>query len=515
MEKTMKKAIKNKKRPYFRIAAAIPGGILLTLAGIVYAISKWLDRTYNMEFSALLHTLISPIKGTGGGVVEEIVAECIPSIVICVIVYAIVVYVLCQTKVNVTLTANVRRKERRIDVLKWIRRVLPLVCIAALLSSLMFCYDVLGIAEWRDAQNQVTTIYEDHYVFPNSVSITEREEPKNIIYIYVESFETTYASKAVGGSQPVDNYVPYATKLALSKDTVSFSNNDRLGGFYVVPGAEWTMAAILSTTSGLPFAFPTARNSLGKHEKFASGVTSLGEILEERGYTNEFLCGSDGDFAGRKDYFVQHGNYEIFDYFTAIEKGYIDSDHKVWWGYEDYILYDIAKDEVTRLAEGDQPFNFTFLTVDQHSKGGYVCPVCGDDYEVPLANVLLCGDKLLEDFVEWCKKQDFYEDTIIVITGDHPRMDTFLIDDTVERPIYNCFLNTGLEPALSQKNRTFTAQDIFPTVLYAMGFDIEGNRLGLGTNLFSDVPTLTEELGLEYYRDELAKSSLYYIATFS
>lgn len=57
--------------------------------------------------------------------------------------------------------------------------------------------------------------------------------------------------------------------------------------------------------------------------------------------------------------------------------------------------------------------------------------------------------------------------------------------------------------------------DMLPTVLYAMGFDIEGERLGLGTNLFSSTPTLAEELGLSYLEEELSKSSLYYIANFT
>ncbi len=56
--------------------------------------------------------------------------------------------------------------------------------------------------------------------------------------------------------------------------------------------------------------------------------------------------------------------------------------------------------------------------------------------------------------------------------------------------------------------------DIFPTVLSAMGFSIEGERLGLGTNLFSTRKTLSEELGLKYEFDELSKYSDYYIANF-
>ena len=339
---------------------------------------------------------------------------------------------------------------------------------------------------------------------------------KNLIHIYVESLETTYASVEDGGAQEI-NYIPNLTSLALSKDNVSFSDNDRLGGFSVASGSDWTMGALFSATSGLPFAFPIQQNSMDKHEVFASGVTTMGDILEQEGYVQEFLCGSRGEFAGRKDYFEQHGNYEVFDYNTAIERGYIEKDHKVWWGYEDYILYEIAKDEALRLADTGQPFNLTFLTVDQHHVGGYVCPKCDDEYDEPLANVLACGDRLIMDFIDWCKQQDFYDDTVVVITGDHPRMDTVLVEDVAydDRQIYNCFINAAKTPAQSTQNRIFTSQDIFPTVLSAMGFEIEGDRLGLGTDMFSAMPTLAEEMGLDQYKEELNKSSMYYIRTFS
>ena len=36
---------------------------------------------------------------------------------------------------------------------------------------------------------------------------------------------------------------------------------------------------------------------------------------------------------------------------------------------------------------------------------------------------------------------------------------------------------------------------MFPTMLASIGVKIEGERLGLGTNLFSDKPTIMEENG--------------------
>ena len=52
--------------------------------------------------------------------------------------------------------------------------------------------------------------------------------------------------------------------------------------------------------------------------------------------------------------------------------------------------------------------------------------------------------------------------------------------------------------------------DLFPTILSSMGYSIEGNRLGLGTNLFSSKKTLSEEMGYDEFNLELGKNSRFY-----
>jgi len=277
------------------------------------------------------------------------------------------------------------------------------------------------------------------------------------------------------------------------------------------------MAALFSTTTGIPYSFPVDMSFEGENVVFAPGVTALGDILEEEGYTQEFLCGSDAVFGGRKNYFTQHGNYEIFDLFTARKKGYIPSDYFVWWGYEDKKLFEIAKDELVRLSKEDEPFNLTMLTVDAHHIDGYVCDICQNTYQEQTANVISCTDRQMGEFIAWCKEQDFYENTVIVITGDHPRMDTSLVESVsyYDRTIYNCFINAEVDTAhISFKNREFMAQDIFPTVLAALGYQIEGDRLGLGTNLFSEEQTLTELKGYDWLQQEYSKTSDFYNTTF-
>ena len=482
-------------------------GVLFTLGLAFLLVCLWYALNYDLEFKELLYTMTSPLKGTAHQTAFLIMRDCIP---LGVIIVAGFVVVAVKCRKEGTWQKRIRR---------W---ALPATCIFVAASFVIGCI-AMRVPSYIAGKLQRTTIYEDYYVDPESVAITANGEPKNLIYIYVESLETTYMSAIEGGEQE-RNYMPNLTELA--KENVSFSNrtDGKLGGFKTPIGTGWTMSALLATTSGIPFSFPVGENghnSMSKRERFATGLTNLGDILQEKGYRQEFLCGSDAEFAGRDIYFEQHGNYEIFDLYTAREENYIESDyHNGFWGFEDHILFDIAKDEILELAAGSQPFNMTILTVDTHNYGGYYCDLCenryGDSDSEQLANIINCTDRQVSAFVSWCQEQDFYEDTVIVITGDHPRMDDLLVEDIEysDRVIYNCFLNAVPETVGATTGRTFTSFDIFPTTLAAMGFEIEGNRLGLGVNLFSSEQTLAEILGYKTLEEEINKHSDYYLREF-
>ena len=58
--------------------------------------------------------------------------------------------------------------------------------------------------------------------------------------------------------------------------------------------------------------------------------------------------------------------------------------------------------------------------------------------------------------------------------------------------------------------REFAPFDFYPTILASLGVQIEGDRLGLGTNLFSGAPTLVERDGLDKVNQELNERSNFY-----
>jgi phosphoglycerol transferase len=150
------------------------------------------------------------------------------------------------------------------------------------------------------------------------------------------------------------------------------------------------------------------------------------------------------------------------------------------------------------------------LTVDTHTKDGYLDETCELKFNSKYANVLYCADQKINSFINWIKEQDFYDNTTIIITGDHLTMQLDFYDESYNnRTIYNTIINSKIKPK-KEKNRLFSTLDMFPTTLASLGVEIEGNRLGLGVNLFSKEKTILEELGFKYINNELTKTSIYY-----
>ena len=507
----------NGNRHIWRTAELIVSCVFFAAACILAGVTAWVNDTFDLTFQQILYTLASPLDGSETGVVTDGLKACLPHLgVLALFILTGTVCLLVQRRFAVTVKIDIDHRQFKFNLPRLVRHLMTLFSVACLFTSLKFANDSLSILEYARLRMDASTLYEEHYADPKQVKITAPEQKKNLLCIYLESMETTYASRDAGGMQPV-NYIPNLT--ALAGEHCSFSNSTLLGGSHSGTGTNWTMAALLASTAGIPFSFPVGDNDMYKQAYFASGCISLGEILEGNGYRNMFLCGSNAEFAGREKYFEQHGHYDIYDYGRARDDGYFPEDYRVWWGYEDEILYRVAKDKLLELSKSEQPFNLTMLTVDTHHIGGYVCGLCGDEYENQTANVVACADRQIADFLDWCSRQDFYEDTVIIVLGDHPRMDNNLVDglEYYDRTVYNCFLNPACPvPELSRRqNREFSTLDYYPTILAALGFDIEGDRLGLGVNLFSNEETLSESMGFQRLDEEIAKYSPYYVEHFA
>jgi Phosphoglycerol transferase and related proteins, alkaline phosphatase superfamily len=498
---------KNTKKYY--IFTSIISLIISLFSFILIWGSNWLLENFGMlDPEKILYFLSVPMDGTNSEVVQQYITE---SLIFCItlsVIFVITIVIISKFRFQIE-GQLFHKKIVGCVTIKWgLVLMLPLL----LIISVRYAYMNLEFNKYIKNMKESSTYIEENYISPLDVEITFPEEKRNLIYIFMESMETTYMAVEDGGAQP-KNLIPELTEIA--KNNLSFSNNELLSGMTPAPKTGWTMAGMVSQTAGIPLKVPTEYSNIYGESamNFLPGAYSIGEILEEAGYNQTLLLGSDAAFGGRTSYFTQHGNYHILDYYTAIEDGIILEDYKVFWGFEDQILYRYAKQELERLARENTPFNFTMLTVDTHHSEGYLCELCQEEYEDQYANVLSCASRQLEVFISWIEKQDFYENTTIIVVGDHPSMVTgSVFSDMPEgyvRRVYNAFINSAIETD-NVINREFSPFDMFPTTLASLGVVIEGDRLGLGTNLFSDSQTLTEMYGVEIVHTELNKHNEYY-----
>ncbi len=358
--------------------------------------------------------------------------------------------------------------------------------------------------------NYDSEVFDLYYADPSETEIIFPEKKKNLIYIFAESMEISAAEENVGGGKSF-NAISELTDLALENDCFNGSDS-QLNGAYALNNGTWTIAAIVSQTCGIPLRIDHGlSNKRGTVTSFLPGAEAIGDILAEEGYTNVFMLGSDAAFGNRTQFFREHGNYEIDDYYHAKRVGLIPSGYFVWWGYEDKKLFSFAKEKAEQLANEGRPFNLTLLTVDTHFTGGYLCSECPDLFQDQYSNVLACSSAQIKEFTDWVRQQPWGDDTVIVISGDHLCMDSVYYEDmpeNYERKTYTAIINSAKqEPSRKRKYATI---DLFPTTLSALGAEIEGDRLGLGTDLYSVTPTLLEMKGKNYLNSQFSMNSEYY-----
>jgi phosphoglycerol transferase len=362
---------------------------------------------------------------------------------------------------------------------------------------------------------------EDNYVSPSDVNIEFTANKRNLIYIFVESLEGTYTNRASGGIESTNLLEPLT--VMAEAGAINFSNTENIGGALQLPGMQYTAGAIVAQTSGMPIKtaeidannFGTSEAYQDSEQKFLPGITALGDILKDNGYYNVFMMGSDASFGGRRSYLESHGDYEIIDLNEVKERGWLPEDYHIWWGYEDKKLFDFAKQELETITVEERPFNFTLLTADTHHPEGLLyedTPIIEDDQ---FKSVVAFSAQMIADFVTWCQTQSWYDNTTIVISGDHLSMNQDYakkLSENYTRTVFDLFINTAHESVSNEiiKNRQYSNMDIFPTVLSSLGATIEGEQLGLGVNLFSGEKTLIEKNSLEYVTGELEKRSKFY-----
>ncbi len=483
------------------IIAKILFWILITVGIVLIASFNWLLNSWSeMTIEELVYHLTVPLEGTNSDMVKEYILR----YGIWELLVLILLIVACILIRKILLP-----KWKHVTKLFYIITLL-VVLVAGVLTFFKIDKE-MGVREYVKGQIIGSSFIKDNYVSPSDVELKFPEQKKNLIYLYLESMETTFTNIENGGSFQ-QNIIPELVDISREGDNFSGKYSELNGGISLY-GSTWTMGAMFAASTGLPLKIGGVNaNYIMAQDSLYPSVIGIGDILEQEGYQNELLLGSNATFGGRRTFYSSHGDYFMYDYEYAKSSGAIPEDYKVFWGYEDTKLFEFAKSELTRLSKEEKPFNLTMLTADTHFEDGYWCEKCeptyygGDQY----SNVMACSSRQVGEFIDWIQEQDFYENTVIVISGDHPTMDKdfcLTVPEDYQRKVLTSVLNSSVEPEDAEAWRYYSTMDMFPTTLAAMGVEISGNHLGLGVNLYSDEQTLVEKYGVEYCDSEMEKKS--------
>ncbi len=391
------------------------------------------------------------------------------------------------------------------------------IALIFLICSIVYVAVRLNIAEIIEdyhAKGHVSDFYEKHYSNPREAEILSPAKKRNLILIFLESAEATFLRKEYRDKFKAA-FMPELKKLAL--DNLNFSHDTDIGGAMQVDGAQWTQAGLVAQTCGIPLHLPITNHNkfLPKHG-YLPEAWCLFDILKEQGYEQSFMTGMESSYAGVNKFFESHGNPNILSWEDWKAKFDLDDNHDPIRKriLRDEELYQEAREEIGRLAKMGKPFSFTIMTMDTHGGNEFLDEKnCSKAYAERHQNVYRCASKKIGDFIAWLKGQPFYKDTTVVIVNDHLVMNDALFTEDMQRRDLNIIINPAISPKHGQvKNRQFTPFDMYPTIVESLGFDIKGDKLGLGVSLYSQEPTLPEK-GYDNYEkldDELSKRSHVY-----
>lgn len=472
---------------------------ILLVITLIIVFSYYMKKTYvQVPFEELYFYIFNGVSNSDSGMFIGAIMESLPYIVI---IYSLMIIILYDISFG--------KMKSKLYPFKSINRHRGIIIFVLFIISCLIGLYNLNFFKYVKNTSTSSNFIELNYVNPKNVNISFREK-RNLIFIVSESLETSFFTKSQGGYW---NYevTPELYKLLAEDDVVTFYDNNKAQGMKMIKGAAYTTASVFANTSGLPFKVPIDGNSYHS-ENFMNGSYTLGDLLSDNGYYNELISSARTSFGGIKEYFTRHGNYSIIDV-DSLEKYNLNftNDDLGSWGFNDNYLFDVAKTRLSSISKKDKPFNLALITIDTHAKDGFIGKYSESKFKTQYENVYATQSKLIYDFVNWVRGQDFYDNTTIVIVGDHLSMQSeyFSSRNIKDRYVYSCIINSGIKN-VNNSHRQFTALDTYPTIISAIGGKVQYDRLGLGVDLFSGKKTMIERYGFGYVNEELSKKSQYY-----
>jgi len=311
----------------------------------------------------------------------------------------------------------------------------------------------------------------------------DEQTKRNLIVVYVESFNRDFSSIVYNGKEYNVN----------DEDAVIFS--------YFKEGVEqdFTKVALISSFSGVIPSYYTKNHR------------TISQIIKDKDYQMIFVKGGDIEFSDTLGFLKNIGFSE--ENIIGLSKNkfkdcignlrgcrfskILKEEDALWWGVEDKVTFSFFERKIEELDK-KKPFFAVMFTVDLHDGRN---PSESDFENIKTENITN-----LNNFIAWFKKQDFYENTSLIILADHAKPMTKNKDNV---PLYNAFFN--LPENLIENldtNRTFNQTDMFLTMLEIMGFKLPEGQMEYSTTLFSSKKTVAERFTNTQMIDEKEKVSL-------
>lgn len=286
---------------------------------------------------------------------------------------------------------------------------------------------------------------------------------KNIVYIYLESFDRDYLNSKI--------YPNLTPNLSALTNKIDFTNTTQ------VIDTEFTLKGLFGSHCALNYMFVFGKD---KDENFSKNIKCVNDILKEQGYYLYFMKGADLEYQDTRIFLKQRKYDEMKGKSEILKSGEKSLNE---WGVDDDDMLEIAWEDFVRLSKEKKNFLQTLLTISTHAPNGFLSKSCENlpfvsDNE--MLKAVQCTDFLVGKFIDKIRSSEFSKNTIIVLQNDHPLLYSrdkqtgeiitknffMILDDDISGTI-----------TIDKKGTSF---DTFTTVLGYMGILDEMN---LGRNL--------------------------------
>jgi phosphoglycerol transferase MdoB-like AlkP superfamily enzyme len=218
----------------------------------------------------------------------------------------------------------------------------------------------------------------------------------NVILIVWESFTKKVVDASIDGKEITPNI------NRLKKEGVFFSN--------IYASGDRTHKGMSAIFSGYP-ALPNT--SIIRFPQKSAKLTLMSNLFKQHGYTNTFFYGGDPNYDNYKSYLL-HGEFD-----EITDKSFFSSkDEPTEWGALDGAVVNYMEND---FKNWKQPFFNCWLTLTSHVP--YKIPIApllqGSDETTLFLNSIHYTDRVVGNFIENCKKQPWWNNTVIIITADH------------------------------------------------------------------------------------------------